>query len=344
MARSRKWSRKEQADFLMRAGELLGRGYPLAEALDSLTYQMKESRKEDIRGALQELKEGHPFHKILADLDFNHTLVGFVYFSEQHGSLADAFRDGSEMMLKREGDTEKLKKIIVYPLLLIVMTAFLFLFVEEILLPQYTSLYQSMNLSPNVFMQIVYVTGEVVPLLILLTILTFIGGLSYYFLKFKKLSPLTQRTFIVSIPVIGSFYRLLTTHYFSVQLSYLLGGGLSILEAMKLFEENEKQSFDRQLGMELQEFLLRGDAFADIILQFRFFERDLPFIIKHGQENGKLEQELQFFSKYCLEKLADKTEKMFKIIQPILYSIIGIIVVSMYLAILLPMFQLLEGF
>lgn len=344
MAKGRKWPLKEQAEFLKRIGELLGRGYPLAEAIHSLTYQMNKARKEDIHQSLKELKEGYPFHKVLYDLNFNDTLTGFVYFAEQHGSLAEAFRDGSGMMLKREEDSQKLKKIIVYPLVLILITCFLFLFVDNILLPQYTSLFQSMNLAPNIFMKTVFFAGEIFPLLLLLTILFLFCGTGYYVLKFKKLSPLKQKTIIASLPIIGPFYRLYTTHYFAVQLSYLLGGGLSILQAMKLFEENEKRSFDRQLGMELQELLSRGDGFADIIGKYRFFERELPFIIKHGQENGRLEQELQFFSQYCLERLENKTEKMLKIIQPILYSVIGIIVVSMYLAILLPMFQLLEGF
>ncbi|MDQ0156401.1 competence type IV pilus assembly protein ComGB [Robertmurraya andreesenii] len=342
--RSRKWKLKEQADFLKRTGDLLARGYPLAEAIHSVTYQMSETRKEEIRQSLDDLKEGYPLHKILFDLGFNQTLVGFVYFAEQHGSLADAFRDGSEMMLKREGDADKLKKIMIYPLLLMVMTLFLFVFVEKILLPQYTSLFQSMNLSPNVFMKIVYVTGEIFPLFLLLFMLLLYVGLSYYFLRFKKYSPIKQRRIMVSIPYMGAFSRLYTTHYFSIQLSYLLGGGLSILEALKLFEEHEKHSFDRQLGREMQDHLSTGESFAEIVKRYPFFEEDLIFIVKHGQENGKLEQELLFFSKYCLEKLQNKMDKMFKTIQPILYSLIGMIVVSMYLAILLPMFQLLDGF
>lgn len=342
--KNRKWPLREQAEFLKRTGELLSRGYPLADAIHSLTYQMKESRKEEIYLSIEDLKEGYPFHKILYDLGFNQTLVGFVYFAEQHGSLAVAFHDGSEMMLKREADIERLKKIVVYPLLLIVMTFFLFVFVEKILLPQYTSLFQSMNLSPNVFMKIVFVTGKAFPLFALLLLFSLYMGLTYYFLKFKKYSPLKQRTLMTSIPVIGPYYRLLTTHYFSIQLSYLLGGGLSILEALKLFEQHEKHSFDRYLGREIQELLLTGDSVSEILQRYKFFEQELTFIVKHGQENGKLEQELQFFSQYCMEKLENKMEKMFKTIQPILYSIIGIIIVSMYLAILLPMFQLLDGF
>lgn len=342
--KKRKWSLKEQADFLKKTGELLARGYPLSDAIQSLSYQMKKAHQEEIEQFLNDLKEGHPLHKILLDLRFHKTLVGFVYFAEQHGSLSDAFRDGSAMMLRRDSDTEKLKKLLIYPIVLIFMTFFLFLFVEEILLPQYTSLFQSMNLKPNVFMKVVYFSGDIFPLIVCITLLSLFLSLNYYFFKFKKFSPIKQKSLLSSTPLIGSFYRLFTTHYFSIQLSYLLSGGLSILESLKLFEEHVKHSFDRQLGKEMQEQLSTGNSFDDILKKYTFFEEELSFIVKHGQENGKLEQELLFYSKFCLSTLELKTDKCFKIIQPILYSFIGIIIVSMYLAILLPMFQLLDGF
>lgn len=344
MMKSRKWTLKEQAEFLKRVGELLNRGYPLSEAIHSLTYQMKKTRKGEIELSLKELKEGYPFHKILFDLGFHETLVGFVYFAEQHGSLAEAFHDGSEMILRRDSDTEKLKKIIIYPLVLIVITLFLFLFVDRVLLPQYTTLFQSMNIQPNIFMKIVYFVGEGLPLFLLLSVLFLFITFAFYILKFQKYSPIRQKTLLSSIPLIGSFFRLYTTHYFSIQLSYLLKGGLSILEAVRLFEGHERHAFDRHLGGELREYLSTGSSFEDIFSQYKFFEKELPLIVKHGQENGKLDQELHFFSKFCMEKLEGKTEKLFKIIQPILYSFIGMIIVSMYLAILLPMFQLLNGF
>lgn len=344
MMKSRKWTLKEQAEFLKRIGELLHRGYPLSEAIHSLTYQMKKSRQEEIELSLKELKEGYPFHKILFDLGFHETLIGFVYFAEQHGSLAEAFHDGSEMILRRDSDTEKLKKIMFYPTVLIIITLLLFLFVDRVLLPQYTSLFQSMNIQPNIFMKIVYLVGEGIPLFLFLSIVFLSIGLAFYFLKYQKYSPIKQKNLLSSLPLIGSFFRLYTTHYFSIQLSYLLKGGLSILEAVKLFEEHERHAFDRYLGSELREYLSTGAVFEDVFHQYHFFEEELPLIVKHGQENGKLAQELHFFSKFCMEKLESKTEKLFKVIQPILYSFIGIIIVSMYLAILLPMFQLLNGF
>lgn len=337
-----KWSIEEQAHFLKRTGELLSRGYPLSEALESVTFQISDNKKEDINECLIFLKEGYPFYKILIDMNFHSNLVGFVYFSEQHGDLAMAFQDGSEMMLKRDRDMKKLKNIFMYPAFLIFITLILFIFVENILLPRFSILFASMELKENIFTKIVYVFGDLFPLLIFLLITSLFSFILYYYLKFQHFSMLKQKKMITSFPIIGSFFKLLYTHYFSVQLSYLLSAGLSINEALTIFEE-EEQKFEHEIGLEIKQRLMEGSKFEDIIHDFSFFESDLSGIVKHGLDNGKLDQELHFFSRHCIQRFEEKTDKLLKKVQPFLYSLIGLLIISMYLAILLPMFHLLDG-
>ncbi len=339
-----KWSLQEQCQFLKRMGELLTRGYPLSEAIESLLFQLPNQKKVELSQGLADLREGYPFYQVLAKLRFNQHLVGYVYFAEQHGGLAAAFQDGSEMMLKRNRDFEKLKKLFVYPLFLIFITAVLFIFVERIILPRFSSLFISMSLKPNFFTKVVSTFGEMIPYVTIGIFILFLLLLCYYFYRFRHFSQIKQKKILVSIPMIGIFFKLFYTHYFSVQISYLLAGGLSVHEALSLFENNEKQPLYKELGQELKHGLRKGERFEDILISYPFFEGELAHIIRHGQKNGKLDQELFFFSRYCLSLLEDKTEKLLKTVQPCLYLFIGFLIVSMYLAVLLPMFHLLEGF
>ncbi|WP_102274580.1 competence type IV pilus assembly protein ComGB [Cytobacillus massiliigabonensis] len=341
---NRKWSLQEQCLFLKRIGELLARGYPLSEAIESLLFQLPNKKKLELSQCLADLREGYPFYQVLAKLRFNHHLIGYVYFAEQHGGLANAFQDGSEMMLKRDSDLEKLKKLLVYPLFLIFITAVLFIFVERIILPRFSSLFISMSLKPNFFTQAVSIFGEMMPYLMMCLFLLFLLLLFYYYCRFRHFSQIKQKKILVSIPVLGVFFKLFYTHYFSVQISYLIAGGLSVHEALSLFENNDKQPLYKELGEELKDGLRKGDRLEDILIRYPFFESELAHIIRHGQKNGKLDQELFFFSRYCLNLLEERTEKTLKTVQPCLYVFIGLLIVSMYLAVLLPMFHLLEGF
>jgi competence protein ComGB len=343
MKRGVKWSIQEQANFLKRAGELLKRGYPLAEAIDSISFHLNDSKRNEISKCLASLQEGYPFYQILSDLRFNKGLVDYVYFAEQHGGLAEAIIEGSTLVLKREKDFKRLQKLITYPLFLGVLTAILFYFVDRILLPKFTSLYQNMNVDSNIFTSIISAFSSYIPLAFYVFLVTCLLGSIYYWLIFRKYPILEQRKKIVLIPIAGKFFKLLYSQTFSVQLSYLLSSGMSVMEALSVYENNKHESLSPVLGKEIKHLLATGVELNQAIASFSFFEDELCRIIRHGQENGKLDQELYFYSRHCLLKLEEWTESGLKIIQPILYSIIGILIISLYLAILLPMFELIQG-
>lgn len=338
-----KWSIPEQGAFLKKIGELLSRGYPLAMAIDSVAYQMSSKRHGDIYRCLAELKEGHPFHKILENLQFNETLIGFVYFAEQHGFLSSAFQEGSELMIKRHNDLMRLKRLFFYPAFLVGLTIIIFVYMEQVLLPKYFSIFQTLNLSPTLSMKFISSVGHLLPFIFYGCFIFCISIIGYYYWKFKKYYPPKRLSILSSIPIVGPFIRLLSTHYFSLQLSYLLKGGLSILEACKIFESHGEDRLEHHLGKEIAMKLIAGETLENILKEYSFFEKELSFIVKHGQENGKLSEELKFFSQHCLDELEKRMDRLMKRIQPILYGFIGFIIVIMYLAILLPMFQLLEG-
>ncbi len=339
----RKWTLIEQARFLRRIGELLARGYPIAAAMESVSFQLPPSKKAELTQCLVELKKGLAFHEILTNLGFQNDLIGYVYFAEQHGSFADALLEGSTLALKKAKDMHKLFKLLQYPFILIFITGFLFLFVEKTLLPKFTTLFTSMNLEANFFTKVVYTFGHYFPsaVIILFILLSLLAG--YYFFVFRKISILQQKKQLTRIPFLGHVLKLLYTHYFSTQLSFLLSGGISFSEALLLFETNQKQPFYSELAKQIKLKLVTGETLESILSTFSFFEKELSLIVKHGQENGKLEQELLFYSQHCIVVLEELMEKSLKTIQPLLYLFIGFLVVSMYLAILLPMFHLMDG-
>ncbi|WP_343216722.1 competence type IV pilus assembly protein ComGB [Cytobacillus gottheilii] len=344
MMQKNKWSLQEQGLLLKWIGDLLKRGYPLSEAIESVILHLPHHKRPAMELCLSELREGYSLYNAFSKLKFNEDVIGYVYFAEQHGGLADAFKDGSEMILKRDENWQKLKKLLMYPIFLILVTIVLFLFVIQILLPKFSSLFLSLDLEANFFTNIVYGFGNLFPIMLIVTFLLVIVLLCYYSFRFKRLTFLKQKTMISSIPVFGIFLKLFYSHYFSVQLHYLLQAGLSVFEALQLFEKNEKQPLYQELGCELQSGLLRGEALEMLIQKYFIFDFELSRIIAHGQKNGKLAEELAFFGEHCMERLEEKVEKTIKTIQPIIYSFIGFLLVSMYLAVLLPMFHLMEGF
>jgi competence protein ComGB len=337
------WTLLEQGDFLKKMGELLERGYSYSDAVESLLYQMPQKRHLELRASLEELRAGQPLHTVFATLKFQKDLVGYIYFADKHGGMLEAISEGSKLTLNKNITLQKLKKIIIYPAFLFFMTNILFLFVEQTLLPQYFSLYDSMGLEVNVFTKVVATFGVMLPRITVFFLLTIILLLIVYFFYFIKLPILNQRKFLLKIPFIGPAIRLIQTQYFTLQLGYLLSGGLSVHESLHLFESAPRNIFYRDISIIINGRLKRGENLPQILMELNFFEKELPIVVNHGQTNGRLERELLFFSKSCLTKLEERIEKSLKHMQPILYGVIAFLVISMYLSIMIPMFRLLNG-
>ncbi|EAD4645763.1 TPA: type II secretion system F family protein, partial [Listeria monocytogenes] len=53
-------------------------------------------------------------------------------------------------------------------------------------------------------------------------------------------------------------------------------------------------------------------------------------------------EEFLFYYNLCHQKSLQKTEKLFSFIQPIVFIVIGILIVSIYLSILYPMFSMVN--
>ncbi|MGP7816230.1 competence type IV pilus assembly protein ComGB [Niallia sp. 01092] len=344
MKKQNKWSLTEQALLLKSIGELLERGYSLAEAAHSTLYYLSDQKQEDIRACIGALQGGESFYENLKKMQFNEQLISYVFFAEKHGGFAAAFQDGSKMILTRQETVAKLKKLLYYPLFLISFTCILFFFVQQILLPKFTSLFVSMDLKKNIFMVFVIGAGKVIPIISMLLVICILLLILYYHLYFKKQDMITRCTMFVQLPLIGRYFSLYYTHIITLQLSYLVSSGFSIYESLQFFQQNKQQRLYAEVGLIVMEHLRKGERLEQAFSVIPFFEKELRRILQHGQENGRLDQELHYFSSFCINTFQEGANKTIKIIQPSLYALVGLLIISLYLAVLLPMFQLLDGF
>lgn len=337
------WSIKEQSVFLKVIGELLTQGYSLAEGVRSSIYYLPGNKKEDIMSVLGSLKGGNSFCDNLIRLKFNQQTISYVYFAEKHGGFAKAFKEASTIMENRLRTLQQLQKIFYYPLFLIVFTLILFYFVHQVLLPQFSSLFLSMNLEINLFMALIIGAGKALPIITVSAVCSVLSLAFYYFGFFRNKDALEKLRLFAAIPIIGRFFSLYYTHVFSLQLGHLLQGGFSIYESLIFFRDNNQHAYFSLAGERVIEQLKKGERMEQAFVCLTFMEREFCRILQHGQENGKLDRELLFLSHFCMDSLQDNVTSLLKKMQPIIYAFIGILVISIYLAVLLPMFQLLNG-
>lgn len=112
---------------------------------------------------------------------------------------------------------------------------------------------------------------------------------------------------------------------------------------MQIFEQQTYSPFLQQEASEIKHRLVSGESLEQIMNERNPYRKELSQIIKHGQISGNLADELAIYADLLFQKIEQYLTKTLTIIQPIIFTIVGLIVLLMFLAIMLPMLQFIQS-
>ncbi|WAA10430.1 competence type IV pilus assembly protein ComGB [Fervidibacillus albus] len=337
-----KWNIKDQAIFLNRLSTLLDEGYTMSEAIRFLSIQSEKPKGETLSKLETVLKNGNPFYVVLQKMEYDPVAVSFCFYGEQNGRLSDSLKTAGEILQKRYDDRQRLQKLAAYPLFLLLFIGVLFVFFQWLLLPQFHILYESFQVEPNMILSILFWLNDHPFLLLLITTCTF--TVVFFLLNWVKrhIGDYRFQCIIVEIPIVGSLFRLMNTYYISYQFSQFLKNGLSLSESLTFIQRDPERRFFSEAAERIERDLISGMSFDRAVANIPLWQRELSLVIHHGQLIGKLDTELSSFSRYCLERFSEKVDRMVRLIQPVIFSLIGIGIIFFYFSIMVPSFQLIN--
>ncbi len=338
----KKWSLLEQGQFLTRLGQLMEKGYSLSHAIEFLQIQQSPNHQEDLKICLQELRGGISLHKALEKIHFHSDAVGNIFFAEQHGRLDYAVRLSGATILLREKYRSEIKKVTSYPVFLLAFIGLIYGVFQQFILPEFgqlsTSFYvQSSTVSTSIFSVISHL-----PNIFLSIIGMLIMSIIVMFIVFLRQPIYGKMKILMHIPWWKKVQRQFNSYEFAVQCSQLLESGLSIYESLQLFGRQEHMAFLQVEAIFYMKRLASGEHLEELIKKRGYYERELSLIIQHGQMNGELAKELREYSNDVFLNIEEIAKRAMKKIQPILLGGIGLFLMLMYVAILFPMFQVMN--
>ncbi|HET7628467.1 MAG TPA: competence type IV pilus assembly protein ComGB [Bacillales bacterium] len=339
----RRWTYHGKAEFLQRLGKLLEQGYTLSEGITFLTYHQPEHVRSILAEVAQQLKQGESFHEVLEDNGFPKDVLGYLFFSEQYGDLAFALKESGTLMIRRCETKKRFFRLVRYPLFLLWMVGLLIVFMMQFLFPQFDSIYGSLDVELPWLTRSFLSFIHTLPTLLIFACLLACFLLLYYWTHFRKLHPHAQLTFLGRVPLLKQWIPLVVSQYFCVQLGHLLKGGLSIYEALSVFENQHHLLFFQQEATNMKASLRDGQELKDVLRKNRFYVPELSQIIAFGQRNGDLPRELFAYGRLLMTLIETRMARAMGVLQPLLFAGVGIVVLVMYVSILLPIFHLLDA-
>ncbi|TLS36341.1 competence type IV pilus assembly protein ComGB [Pseudalkalibacillus caeni] len=338
----RQWKLNEKADFLLRVGQLLEEGYTLSQGMELYAFNQREAANSRILKIVEQLKGGNSLHQVLQDFEFPPDILCYLYITENE-QLSNGLKSCGEMLHYRCEVKARLRTMMRYPLVLFWITSVMLLVVTVFLLPQFSTLYQSLEIPLPIFTKGMILLSKNIPLVLLLCLFPF-GALFFYYVKqFRHYHPEKQIQVLLKIPFLKPFIKIYLTQYLSSQLGILLFNGRTVGEALGVFLKQDHLLFFKEEAGRIKSVLQDGESFEKAITEVPYYLTELSAVISHGQSNGQLGKELLNFGGFLTDQFEERVKRAFGILQPVSFACIGVMILMMFLSILLPMFQYIQA-
>lgn len=339
---------QDKITFARNLSNMLGAGLSLGRAISVTERQIRNKKLKEMYAAIQtSINSGKTFHEALAEYPkiFSTLFISMVKAGEESGTLSTSLKEVAEQMEKTYMIQKKIKGAMIYPIIITSVMIGVLILMLIYVVPGLTSTFASLNeklpestqiiIDLSSFLQHDYVFAIAILLVVA-------AGL--YFGGRTRQGKRTIDFIMLHIPIIGTIVKESNSARTARTLSSLLGSGVDLVLAASITGEVLQNSYYKDVLKKAQEVVEKGDPLA---LLFEENEKLYPVFVSEmisvGEETGKLAEMLLGVAVFYENEVEQKTKDMSTIIEPFLMVFIGAAVGFFAVAMITPMYSVLNN-
>lgn len=326
---------------------LLGAGINLSEVLNILSKQSKNRRvRRCLQEVFQEVQRGEELgtamnrqHKV-----FPSFMLQMIKVGECSGKLEHIFRTLSEYYTNENKIKRKIVDALRYPIIVLILTFIIFLVLMTKVVPTFTETLISLGGKLPAITKFFLALSEAIKNNVLCIILCpVIAVIIFCFYTKTSGGKLFVSKLRLSTPIVKGLYRKILTVRFSKYLAMLLGSGFNVI--------NSLQTLGDIMGNVIVERKIRtsidcikvGESLTFSVNKVEIFDPLLISMMAIGEESGKLEEMLGKSAEIYEEEVFELIDKGTKLIEPTMIIFISLLVGTVILSIVIPMFSVMDN-
>jgi general secretion pathway protein F len=323
---------------------LVGSGLTLERALTALADEAENEQHHHLIAALRaEVNAGSSFAKALARFpgEFSEIYVAVVGAGEQSGHLGLVLERLADDLEERQALNAKLMAATLYPAIVTVAAVVIVLLLMTYVVPQVANVFAGTKRALPLLTVVMLAASEFVRswglALIALLVAAFIG------LRVALRSPAFRERFDASwltLPLVGRLSRGYNAARFAGTLAMLAGAGVPILKALQAAAETLGNRAMRADALDALVQVREGAPLATALSQKKRFPGLLSMFARLGEQTGQLPTMLQRAANQLSAEVQRRALQLATLLEPLLIVGMGLIVMLIVLAVLLPIIQL----
>ena len=324
---------------MMKAGVPLVQSFDIvADGLENPTMRtLVTTIKNDVAGGsgLAVSLAKHPRH-------FDDLFCSLVSAGESSGRLETMLDRVATYKEKTEALKRKIKKALTYPTAVIVVA----IIVTGILLikvvPQFAETFRSFGSDLPAFTLFVLRISEFVQkwwFIILLAMLAAVWGIREAKLRSVRFAEAIDKL-ALKAPIIGGITYDAVIARFSRTLATTFNAGVPLVEALESTAGAAGNSVYSKAILQIRDDVTTGATLYQSIKSTGLFPNMLLQMVSIGEESGQLDEMLDKVANHYEESVDNAVDNLSSLMEPIIMSILGVLVGGLMVAMYLPIFML----
>jgi general secretion pathway protein F len=319
-------------------------GMPLEESLLAVSEQNDNPRTKSILlGVRAKVMEGYTLADGLTDFPqaFPELYRATVAAGEQSGHLDIVLERLADYTESRQELRQNITNAMVYPIALIVMAVGIISFMLATVVPKIVGVFQSTQAElPGLTRGLIAASDFLRDYWPALIVALAAVGYGIWWVLQKDGPRRGYHRFLLATPITGRLTRGINTARFTRTLSILAGSGVPILEALNISGEVIENLPMRDAVAEASVRVREGASISKSLAVSKLFPPMMIHLISSGEAGGKLEEMLGRAAAGQEREVDGLIATLLGILQPLVIVLMGGIVLTIVLAILLPIFEI----
>ena len=322
-------------------------GTPMLRAVELSMQQTENKKLKEILGRVHDqvqkgrsLSDAFKFEDEIPDL-----MVNMIAAGEASGRLEYIMNELSEYYKKQYKQKQKVSQATMYPKIIVVFTVAVVGFLLVKVVPDFVQNLSGMGGDLQIFTKVLMTVGEFTKKT---WIFFLIGGVLAYgykvfFLNKDEGYKIKSGKRSLEGRVFGRINRQLVAGRFANTFAILTSSGLGVIQALEISGQVLENAYIEKKLNEAKEDIKKGHAIGKTIEDLNIFPSMLTQMITVGEETGALEDILVKTSEFYDGEVEAAIEKMTTMIEPILIMVLAVVVLFIVMALLLPMFNMMDA-
>jgi len=348
---SSKKNRVKQGDFLLfnqQLSALLRAGIPILQAINLLKTRSSSSALRIVLADVEEkIKSGVPLSDAFeAQGIFPKIYTASILAGEKSGALDDVLARYVDYLKRSVGVARKLRGALAYPLFLLAAASLMVAFLTLYIVPRMSDLFKGLSANqglPTVTVVVLTISTTVAGNILWLLPLTLILIFAIVVWLRTPGGKLLLHKFLLRLPIAGHLIRQMATAQLARSLSTLLSGGITVPDAWDIASQAINNLELRRRSQAVLPLIREGRMFTEALEKANWIPELALDMVGIGEKSGSLREMLDEVANFYDAEAEVKLEQLTTLLEPIILVFMAGIVITILLAIYLPIIQTISS-